>query len=253
MRNVPVRLIRTTSSQAETGYCAMGTRGPRKLALFTSTSSLPNCSSAACTIAFACAGSLTSPMQPCASPPMARISATARLRSASLRAQISTPAPSRAYAMAIALPMPRLPPVMSAIFPFNFSSLLLAITKTLSHSDSIGETNEKLPKTPDLRAARTCSHRSNQPLGGNRVGFDLRRRNCSAGGPYSLFTFLRPIFHGLRHSSLLCVPIAAQDRVAVSIGPCTADAGSVRRRHRGVPPPWLHVCTGLHHVGRRSL
>jgi hypothetical protein len=115
-------------------------------------------------------------------------------------------------------------PVISATLPLNFCSPLLAIVPTLSHSNEIGETREKLSTTVDLRASRARAHRPGQSLGSSLVGFDLRRPKRSTRGPHPLFAFLRPIFM-ISGILLFFLPLAAEDRSAVSIGPRAAARG----------------------------
>ena len=53
------------------------------------------------------------------SPPAAVISSATSFNAASLRAVITTVAPSAANSFAVAAPTPELPPVITAIFPFK--------------------------------------------------------------------------------------------------------------------------------------
>src|SRR5437879_21743 len=83
-------------------------------------SSRPNFSMAKSTIAFTSASFAMSPRTNAASPPSFLISATTCAPSFSRRPVNTTLAPARANAIAVALPMPEVPPVTSATFPSNF-------------------------------------------------------------------------------------------------------------------------------------
>jgi hypothetical protein len=83
-------------------------------ALFTRMSMLPNRSMQCSTAASACSGSPALAATTSMSPP---ISSAAARRSSILREEMRTDAPASAYALAIALPMPREAPVTSATLP----------------------------------------------------------------------------------------------------------------------------------------
>ena len=84
----------------------------------------PKASAEASTQAFSASPSPTSTAWPKAVTPLADSAATASFTWSSLRAQMATLQPSSASASAMARPMPRLPPVMSALLPFSCKSML---------------------------------------------------------------------------------------------------------------------------------
>jgi hypothetical protein len=99
---------RSTSSQAMNGTIA---------ALFTSTSTLPNLSTVASTIACTSSGFETSARSPSPSPERPP---AADLAPSSLVSAITTDAPSSESFSAIALPIPCAPPVTMATRSFSF-------------------------------------------------------------------------------------------------------------------------------------
>ena len=91
-------------------------------ALLTSTSTVPKAPIVASTSAWTWAGSVTSVGTATARPPADWISFAARSRASGLRAARATDAPAAANAVAMARPMPRLPPVTMATWPSSEKS-----------------------------------------------------------------------------------------------------------------------------------
>src|SRR6267378_1151035 len=92
------------------------------------TVSMPPSSAAAPSIQpFSASGSATSTALPHDLTPFAERFFTTLPTSSALRAQIATLAPSAANSSAIASPMPLLPPVTSALLPFNPKSMVASI------------------------------------------------------------------------------------------------------------------------------
>src|SRR3954464_4462428 len=94
------------------------------LTLQTMVSTPPNSRAAPSIQSFSAAGSATSSPLPHDFIPFAASALTTLPTSSALRAQIATLAPSSANNSAIARPMPLLPPVTSAVFPFSPRSIL---------------------------------------------------------------------------------------------------------------------------------
>ena len=88
-------------------------------ALFTRMSMPPNSSAVACTALTTLASSATSMSSPTALTPMPLSSSTAALVFSRLRAATDMFAPAPASDLAMPSPMPPLPPVTSAVFPFR--------------------------------------------------------------------------------------------------------------------------------------
>ena len=86
-------------------------------ALFTTTSTPPNASIAACTPAATSALRVTSIVHAVASPPAARISAAVSSAVSPRRSATATRAPSSAKRSDVCRPIPDPPPVTSATFP----------------------------------------------------------------------------------------------------------------------------------------
>src|SRR5580658_8010826 len=107
-----------------------------------------------------------------ASPPAARISSTTRLPRSALRAAITTFAPSRANKIAVALPIPELPPVTNATFPLS-----LPTHRPCSVTSNPPVTtprfypeppNQSKPEAPrQLAAARASTQKLQQTFAGN--------------------------------------------------------------------------------------
>src|SRR5438309_795185 len=92
--------------------------------------SMPPSSAAAPSIQpFSASGSATSIALPHDLTPFAERLLTTLPTSSALRAQIATLAPSAANSSAIASPMPLLPPVTSALFPFNPRSMIASVMR----------------------------------------------------------------------------------------------------------------------------
>ena len=108
-----------TAAQPSSGYSPVGACGPPIPALLTATSSRPNASTAAATIASQAAGSVTSTTCGRAASPMAAATASAgSARTSATR----TFAPRRASSVAQASPMPDPAPVTIATLPANSST-----------------------------------------------------------------------------------------------------------------------------------
>src|SRR5437868_345875 len=129
-----------TAAATELTVCIMSTRNdfsqvsgvsPTANALTLQTMvSMPPSSSAAPSIQpFSATGSATSIALPHDLTSFAARPFTALPTSSALRAQIATLAPSAANSSAIACPMPLLPPVTSAHFPFNPRSMVASVTE----------------------------------------------------------------------------------------------------------------------------
>src|SRR3954447_14135336 len=97
------------------------------LTLQTRASMPPNSPAAPSTHALSASGSATSIALPQDLMPLEESVFTALPTSSALRAQIATLAPSPANSSAIASPMPLLPPVTSAFFPFNPRSIAASL------------------------------------------------------------------------------------------------------------------------------
>src|SRR3990172_2075045 len=163
-----------------------------------------------------------SPARPAISPPASRMSFTVRARSPSPRAQMKTRAPCRASAAAMALPMPRLPPVISATLPDNFCPPSLFIPQLLYHSRQRHQNREKLSETFSLRPGCPGDDCPTQSLGGYDFGTD--HRHGSGVGAVSIFLRknLQPLFHDFRHRSVFFLPPFLETRPHGSIGTDTA-------------------------------
>src|SRR5882724_6663382 len=97
--------------------------------------SMPPSSAAAPSIQpFSASGSATSTALPHDLTPFAERLFTTLPTSSALRAQIATLAPSAANSSAIASPMPLLPPVTSALLPFNPKSMVASVAGAAAYS-----------------------------------------------------------------------------------------------------------------------
>src|SRR4051794_19768511 len=85
---------------------------------------------------FSAAASATSTAAPHDFTPFAESPFTTLPTSSALRAQIATLAPSAANSSAIASPMPLLPPVTSALFPFNPRSMVASLAVAAACADA---------------------------------------------------------------------------------------------------------------------
>src|SRR5579871_6172823 len=99
----------------------------RALTLQTMVSIPPSSTAAPSIQPFKARGSATSIALPHALTPLAERPFAALPTSSALRAQIATLAPSAAKSSAIASPMPLLPPVTSALFPFSPRSMVASV------------------------------------------------------------------------------------------------------------------------------
>src|SRR5882757_6352844 len=117
------------------------------LTLQTMVSMPPNWAAAPSIQPFSAAGSATSIPCPHDLTPVAERRFTTLPTSSALRAQIAMLAPSAANSSAIASPMPLLPPVTSALFPFNPRSMVASVMSTAACPD-IGRPPVRLHSLP---------------------------------------------------------------------------------------------------------
>src|SRR2546422_10179497 len=113
-RNGALTLTANVSSKAASGSSCVGPPGKTPALLTRMSTSAARSASARTS-----SGDLRSARTTSASPPSASIAATTSAPRASLRPLISTCAPSRASASAVARPMPEVPPVTNARCPLN--------------------------------------------------------------------------------------------------------------------------------------
>src|SRR4051812_16490142 len=106
------------------------------LTLQTMVSTPPSSAAAPSIQPFRAAGSATSIALPHDLTPFAERPLMTVPTSSALRAQIATLAPSAANSSAIASPMPLLPPVTSALFPFNPRSMVASIMGATARPDT---------------------------------------------------------------------------------------------------------------------
>src|SRR3982074_1936969 len=117
------------------------------LTLQTMVSIPPSLPAASSTHRFNAAASATSIAPPHDLPPFAANAFTTLPTSSALRAHMATLAPSAANSSAIASPMPLLPPVTSALFPFNPRSMVASVMSTAACPD-IGRPPVRLHSLP---------------------------------------------------------------------------------------------------------
>src|SRR5437870_1109849 len=123
--NTPRTLMSSTRS-ISSSVVSSNVFGMAVPALFTRTSSLPNVSTVLLTPALTASASLASAWIAIAFPPARSISLTTdAAASGPFEYVMATFAPSAARRLAIPAPMPREPPVMSAIFPSSFLFMIL--------------------------------------------------------------------------------------------------------------------------------
>src|SRR6202044_2757212 len=130
-------------------------------ALFTSTSSRPKVAAALSTAPLAALASAASAWIATAFPPLSSIAlTTAEAAAASLAYVMATLAPSAASRFAIAAPIPREPPVTSAIFPSRFLDMLLPSVSVLVFRDLLStlsvRTRSRNPESGDLELPPSC-------------------------------------------------------------------------------------------------
>src|SRR6185503_6617621 len=179
-RNAPVTFTASVRSQSARSMSTTRSVGPPTPALLTRMSSPPSSASVAATTDFTAASSATSASAVATRPPALRISA-AVASSVSRRVAASiTAAPSETKRSAIARPMPRPPPVMSATLPlsrFTGGNLARAIPAALLgprrarhgafprlplHHHHRGEDQPRAQPPPRLEALGAQRHREHQ-------------------------------------------------------------------------------------------
>src|SRR6202163_3387426 len=132
--NTPRTLMSITRSISSSVVSSNGF-GIAVPALFTSTSSRPKVATVFSTAAFTASASAASAWIARAFTPSSSIAlTTARAALASFAYVMATFAPSAARRLAMAAPMPREPPVMSAIFPSNFFDIVHLLELTICSS-----------------------------------------------------------------------------------------------------------------------
>ena len=131
-RNVPVAFTAMTRFQSSSDWLWRGADLTTP-ALLTSTSTRPMRSIAALVSLVTLSGSVTSTGTGHACTPSARNSVATPSISFSLRAATTTAAPAAPSARAIAAPMPRPPPVTTAVFPSSVSRVFMRLASPCRH------------------------------------------------------------------------------------------------------------------------